>query len=122
MSIRGKAMQHMNSVRVPATIIFTTLLVIILVSSSRSTYMLAPAKQQTLLAACAAPPSVGRDAAEPRACTRPAAPWLRRVHNWPPGAALDFAERATSPADTTPAMTPIEEWSDRALNARAARN
>jgi hypothetical protein len=123
MRIRGKAMQHMNSVRVLATIIFTALLVIILVSSSRTTYTLAPPKQQTLLAACAVPPSFGRDAAEPRACARPAAPWLRRVHQWP-GAAPDSAERAAAPvpADTTPAMTPIEEWSDRALNARASGN
>jgi hypothetical protein len=88
----GKAMQHMNSVRVPATIIFTALLVIILVSSSHTTYTLAPARERTALAACGVqPPSVVREAAERRLCPAPA--WPSRTLHWPPGAALDSAVR-----------------------------
>jgi hypothetical protein len=85
-------MQHMNSVRVPATIIFTALLVIILVSSSRTTYTLAPSRERTALAACGTP-AVAREAAERRHCPWSSAPWLRRAHQWPPNAALDSAER-----------------------------
>jgi hypothetical protein len=89
-------MQHMNSVRVPATIIFTALLVIILVSSSRTTYTLAPAGERATLAACGVQlPSVARETAERRVCPSPA--WPRRTRHWPPDAALDSAERRLPP-------------------------
>ena len=54
-------MQHMNSVRVPATVIFTALLIIIMVSSSRTTYTLAPAPERTAVAACAQPVPLALD-------------------------------------------------------------
>ena len=67
---RGKAMSDMNSGRVPATIVFSALLVVILVSSSRTTYTLAPAKdparQNAVATGCGAPPTLARQAAEPR--------------------------------------------------------
>ena len=87
---------HMNSVQVPATVIFTALLAIIMVSASRTTYTLAPAKERTALAACAAPTLI-REAAERRVCPWPST--SRRSPHWPPGAAPDSAEPGYAPED-----------------------
>jgi hypothetical protein len=40
-------MRHMNSVKVPATVIFSALLVIIMVSASRTNYTFATARSET---------------------------------------------------------------------------
>lgn len=90
-------MQHMNSVQVPATAIFSALLVIILFSASRTTYTLSPAKERTALAACGAP-TLMREAAERRVCPWPSA--SRRPHHWPPDAATDSAAPGYLAEDT----------------------
>ena len=50
----GKAMRHMNSVRVPATVIFSALLVIIMVSASRTTYKFTTEREASALGPCTA--------------------------------------------------------------------
>ena len=90
-------MQHMNSVQVPAKVIFSALLVIILFSASRTTYTLSPAKERTALAACGAP-TLMREAAERRVCPWPSA--SRRPHHWPPDAAPDSAAPGYAPSET----------------------
>jgi hypothetical protein len=94
----------MNSVQMPATVIFSALLVIILLSASRTTYTLAPAKERTALVACAVP-TLMREAAERRVCPWPST--SRRSHHWPADAALDSAAPGHSPEDTldTDALT-----------------
>ena len=77
-------MSQLNSVRLPATIIFTALLGIIMVSASRTTYRLAPAsepaKGEYSLAACETRPAIIAPRPEPlRAC-----PWLQSWPNSPP--------------------------------------
>jgi hypothetical protein len=69
-------MSQLNSVRLPATIIFTALLGIIMVSASRTTYRLAPASQPAnggyALAACETRPAIIAPRPEPpRACPSP---------------------------------------------------
>ncbi len=87
-------MSHMNSLRVPATLIFAAVMIIILVSSSRTTYTFGPAPS-TPVAACPMTP-----VAEPEA--RRACPWPRRTRHslahdalandgWRQDAAADFA-------------------------------
>lgn len=72
-------MSHLNSVRVPATVIISALLVIILLSSTRTTYRLAPAEHRAgnhgyALAACTQQPVTLIPPPEPRR----ACPWPRR--------------------------------------------
>lgn len=93
-------MQHMNSVRVPATIIFTALLIIIMVSSSRTTYTLTPAPERTAAAACAQ--TAARERIERPACPWPNASWMRRAHHWPSSAARDSAGHSGAPDDDAP--------------------
>lgn len=101
-------MRHMNSVRLPATIIFTALLIVIMVSSSRTTYTLSPAPDVTAIAACAQPPVRAR--AEPPACPWPNASWIRRAHHWPPAAQRDSAGHSGAPdADAPVASMPAAE-------------
>lgn len=71
-------MSHMNSVRGPATMIFTALMVLILVSSSRTTYRFGPAAKENTRAALstAAPPSSAEIHELRRFC-----PWPRRMWN-----------------------------------------
>ena len=66
-------MSHMNSVRVPATMIFTALMVLILLSSSRTTYTFGPApNEKTRAAGCPTAPAASTKADEPRRfCPRP---------------------------------------------------
>jgi hypothetical protein len=53
---RQKPMSHLNSMRLPATVIFTALLILIMLSASNTTYRLAPPADTTVpgyaLAAC----------------------------------------------------------------------
>jgi hypothetical protein len=84
----------MNSMRVPATLIFASVMIIILVSSSRTTYTFGTAPSAPV-AACATAPI-----AEPEA--RRTCPWPRRTrhplahddwakNSWRQDAAADFA-------------------------------
>jgi hypothetical protein len=106
----------MNSMRVPATLIFAAVMIIILVSSSRTTYTFGPAS--TPVAACATPPMAEREPEAHRAC-----PWPRRTRHsftrddlakdsWMQDAAADFAgpEQSRpefSQADASPPPTEL---------------
>ena len=77
-------MSQLNSVRLPATIIFTALLGIIMVSASRTTYRLAPASEPAkggyALAACETRPATITPQTEPpHVC-----PWPQSLsQSWP---------------------------------------
>lgn len=107
----GKAMQHMHSVRGPATVIFTALLIIILASASRTTYTLAPAKRPegAAVASCAPSPEPVREAAERRACPWPHA--MRRAGRSPKHADADAAA-----PDATPLPPAGDAWTAQAPN------
>lgn len=82
-------MSHLNSVRVPATFIFTALLMIVLVSASRTTYRLAPGKDTKrapdshVLAGCEHRPVVLTPEPEPRqVCPWPRPAHSSRLHFW----------------------------------------
>jgi hypothetical protein len=82
-------MSQLNSVRLPATIIFTALLGIIMASASRTTYKLAaasePAKGGYALAACEARPATIVPRPEPpRTC-----PWPQ---SWPQSLSQPLSE------------------------------
>jgi len=119
----GKAMQHMNSVRVPATVIFSALLVVIMISASRTTYKFTTEREASALGpSCTLPvelPGLAHDPDPARACPWPQAPrafsqkWPRKVHAWPDSrssGAADFATPGEAPrpndmADDMPAHT-----------------
>jgi hypothetical protein len=85
-------MQHMNSMRVPATVIFSALLVIIMVSASRTTYKFTTEREASALGPCTVP-ATARDPDPARSCPWPQAPRAfsqtpaRKVRAWPHGLA-----------------------------------
>src|SRR5687768_289817 len=99
-------MSHLNSARVPATVIFTALLMIILLSSTRTTYRLAPAKKTMAggytPASCASRPATLVPPPEPhRAC-----PWPR-PDIWADALAYPWAHSgASAPAYFTARAAP----------------
>jgi hypothetical protein len=103
-------MRHMNSVRVPATVIFSALLVIIMVSASRTTYKLTTDREASALGPCTLP-ATARDPDPARACPWPQATralWQkspRKIHAWPGGPASGVDAAAPDEASPSDDMT-----------------
>lgn len=103
-------MQHMNSMRVPAAVIFSALLVVIMISASRTTYKFTTEREASALGPCTMPATV-RDVEPSRACPWPQASrafsqrWPRKVNAWP-GGPHGGVDSAAPTDDTWPADTP----------------